>query len=368
VRGPVLLVAGGTGGHLFPALALREALAARGVATALATDPRVGEWVEGVPPEETHVIPSASLGLGSPAKIARALGSLTTGLLAARRLLARLDPSLVIGFGGYPSVPPVLAACLGRRPAAVHEQNAVLGRANRLLIRAGAHLATGFPAPKGGERARAVTHVGNPVRAAVRRAAGSPYAPPGQGEAFRLLVFGGSQGARTFSERVPQALGRLPTELRGRLTVTQQARPEDIEAARTRYAGLGIAAELAPFFTDLPQRMAAAHLVISRAGASTVSELAVIGRPAILVPYPHALDHDQAANAEALVAAGGGWLMREAEMTAEALADRIAGQMRAPDALRDAADAAKAVGRPDAAEGLADLVMKLAAQGARGRS
>jgi UDP-N-acetylglucosamine--N-acetylmuramyl-(pentapeptide) pyrophosphoryl-undecaprenol N-acetylglucosamine transferase len=350
-----LLVAGGTGGHLFPALALREALIHRGWRVHVATDPRVGELISGVPAEETHRIPSATLSGGSPVAMARSLAELSKGLVQSRGLLKQLKPAIVVGFGGYPTVPPVIAARLAGIPILVHEQNAVVGRANRLLIRFGATLATGFDRPKGGGRARASVHVGNPVRKAISDAAG-PYTSPREGGPFRLLVFGGSQGAHAFSELVPGALAGLPEEKRRCVEVVQQARPEDLAETREAYRRLDVAALVEPFFTDMGERLAAAHLVICRAGASTVAELAVAGRPAILVPYPHALDHDQAENARVLSEAGGGWLMLQKDITLTSLGKRLAALMDWPDELQRAAEAAKAVGRTDAAERLADLV------------
>ena len=351
----VLLVAGGTGGHLFPALALRESLLRRDFSVHIATDPRVGELIVGVPAAETHRIRSATIAGGSPVALARAQAALGRGLIESRALLKRIRPGVVVGFGGYPTVPPVVAARLARIPIVVHEQNAVVGRANRLLIRAGAVLATGIASPKGGERARQVVHVGNPVRVAIADAARA-YAPPTPDGPFNLFVFGGSQGARVFSGLIPGALAELPEEKRRRLSIVQQARPEDVEGTRSTFAGMGVRAEIAPFFGDMGERFAASHLVISRAGASTVAELAVAGRPSILVPYPYALDHDQAENARVLAEAGGCWLMPEADLTVTTLARRLAALMDWPDELVRAAAAAKGQGVSDAAERLADVV------------
>ena len=362
----ILLVAGGTGGHLFPALALREALTARGWAVHVASDARVGRFIEGVPAEETHVVRAATL-TKSPLRAAAALAELGIGLVEARRLVKRIAPSAVVGFGGYPTVPPLLAARLAGVPAIVHDANAVIGRANRLMLRFGAHLATAFDSPVGAERARAATLVGNPVRAAVVKAAASEYTPPQPGGPFRLLVFGGSQGAKVFSGLVPAAAGLLEKPARTRLTIVQQCRPEDLDRARAAYAATGVEAELAPFFADLPERVASAHLVVSRSGASTVAELAAIGRPAILVPYPHALDQDQAANAGKLAEAGGAWVMPQSELTPDRLAGTLAELIAAPDELARAAAAAKKVGRPDAVERLADLVDRAAATAGEGR-
>lgn len=351
----ILLVAGGTGGHLFPALALREALVRRGWTVHVASDARVGRFIEGVPPEETHVVRAATI-TRNPLRAAAAIGELGIGLWEARRLLRRIGPAAIVGFGGYPTVPPLVAARLAGIPAIVHDANAVLGRANRLMLRFGAHLATSFEHPVGAERARAVTQVGNPARAAVLAAAETPYAAPGPDEPLHLLVFGGSQGAQVFSDVVPAAVARLQPELQRRLRIVQQCRPDDLERARSAYGAVGAQAELAPFFADLPQRVARAHLVISRSGASTVSELAVIGRPAILVPYPHALDQDQAANAHKLAEAGGAWVMPQQELTPDKMAERLAALAADPGELQRAAASARAMGRPDAVERLADLV------------
>lgn len=356
-----LLVAGGTGGHLFPALALREALAARGFDIHVATDPRVGAFVSGVPADRVHVVRSATVEGLSPRRLFATVSAMGQGLLESRRLLARLKPDVVVGFGGYPTVPPLAAARLARLPILVHEQNAVLGRANRLLVRLGAVLATGFDRPKGSGKARRSVHVGNPVRGAVAAAAAAPYQASEGAAPFNLLVFGGSQGARVFSGLVPGAIAQLGPEKRARLRVVQQARVEDAEATRAAFAGVGVEAVVSPFFDDMPARIAAAHLAVCRAGASSVSELAAIGRPAILVPYPHALDHDQAANAALLAAKGGAWIVAERDLTPEALARRLSSLMDDPAALARAAAAAKAEGRTDAAERLADLVAEIAA-------
>ena len=355
-----LLVAGGTGGHLFTALALRAGLMERGWSVHMASDDRAGRFMEGVPAEYCHVIASATLAGRNPLAALKTLATLARGLIAARRLLKEIKPDVVVGFGGYPTLPPVIAARLAGIAAIVQDQNAVIGRANRLLIRLGAHLATGFENPIGSARARVMTHVGNPVRPAVIAASQRPYQAAGGGERFRLLVFGGSQGARAFSDLLPPAIAALAPDLRARVTIVQQCRDEDLARTQAAYDDLGVAAELATFFTDMAERIAAAHLVVSRAGASTVSELAVIGRPAILVPYPHALDHDQAENARALAGAGGGWLMAEADLTPEKLAVRLAELIDEPAHLAAAADAARSLGAPQAVARLADLVEKAA--------
>jgi len=357
-----LLVAGGTGGHLFPALALRAGLMERGWIVHVASDTRAGRFMENVPADFRHIIAAATFTGGNPVAAAKTMVTLARGLIAARRLVKEIKPDVVVGFGGYPTLPPVIAARLAGIPIIVQDQNAVIGRANRLLIRLGAHLATGFENPAGSAGARVTTHVGNPVRAAVLAAARQPYRAPAPSDPFQLLVFGGSQGASAFSDLVPPAIAALSPDLRARLRVVQQCREEDLARTRSAYDDLGITAELATFFTDMAERIGSAHLVISRAGASTVSELAVIGRPAILVPYPHALDHDQAENARALCACGGGWLMAEAGLTPEKLAARLAELMGDPALLARAADAARALGAPQAVARLADLVENTAAK------
>jgi UDP-N-acetylglucosamine--N-acetylmuramyl-(pentapeptide) pyrophosphoryl-undecaprenol N-acetylglucosamine transferase len=266
----------------------------------------------------------------------------------------------VVGFGGYPTLPPLYAATRRKVPTLIHEQNAVMGRANRALARRVDAIAGGFLNPASSAFAAKTIVTGNPVRPAVLEAAKTPYAPSGRNEPFRLLVFGGSQGAQFFSDAVPAAIGLMPEERRRRLKLAQQARAEDAERVRSAYAGLGIEAEVSPFFTDMAARMAAAHLVVSRSGASTVSEIAVIGRPALLVPYPHALDHDQAANAAALAAAGGAEVHPQPTLSPERIAQLIAALMDDPPRLSAMAAAAKSAGKPDAARLLADLTEAIA--------
>jgi UDP-N-acetylglucosamine--N-acetylmuramyl-(pentapeptide) pyrophosphoryl-undecaprenol N-acetylglucosamine transferase len=256
-------------------------------------------------------------------------------------------------------VPPAVAAWLAKIPIVAHEQNAVVGRANRIVLRLGAILATGFKDPKRAKRAVRSVYVGNPVRKAIIEAV-RPYEMPTANAPFRLLVFGGSQGAHVFSKLIPAAIGLFPDESRWRVAVVQQARPEDVRSTREAFAKIAVDAEIEPFFGDMGERIAEAHLVICRAGASTVAELAVIGRPAILVPYPHALDHDQAENARVLAEAGGAWLVLESELTPTVLARRLGDLLEEPDELSIAADAARAEGRVDAAERLADLVEDVA--------
>ncbi|NNM70840.1 undecaprenyldiphospho-muramoylpentapeptide beta-N-acetylglucosaminyltransferase [Enterovirga aerilata] len=361
-RGTVLIAAGGTGGHLFPAEALATALGRLGVSVVLATDARVGEIARTFPAERVVEIPSGTPSGGSLLGKGMAAVKLASGVLVALRVIRALKPDCVVGFGGYPTVPPVFAAATGGVPTLIHEQNGVIGRANRFLMGRVSAIATGFPKVKGlpESLARKTYHTGNPIRPAVLAAAALPYAAPEPGGTLSILAFGGSQGARIMSEIVPPALASLPPEGRRRLSVVQQARPEDQDRARALYAEAGIAAEVAPFFKDLPARMAAAHLVIARSGASTVAELAAIGRPSILVPLPGAIDQDQAANARSLAEIGAATVIMQADFTPERLAGEVASRLEDPSGLTEAARAAKSAGVLDAAERLASLVLTLA--------
>lgn len=354
----ILLAAGGTGGHLFPAESLAAELGRRGHTVELATDERADKYGRAFPARAVNIIRSATFKGRDPLSIARTVVALGVGVVQAWRLIGRIRPKAVIGFGGYPTFPPLLAAQLRGVPTILHEQNAVMGRANRALAARVGRIALSFPGTglMSEREAAKATHTGNPVRDMVISAARVPYDPPSLEGTFRLLVFGGSQGARFFSECVPPAIERLAPELRARLSIVQQARPEDVEAVEATYDRLGVAAEVAPFFIDLPARIAAAHLVVCRSGASSVGELSVIGRPSILVPLPGSLDQDQAANAAVLEKAGGAWTIRQAEMTPERLAEELGKAMTFPEQLVEAAAAARAAGRPDAVARLADLV------------
>jgi len=358
----VLLAAGGTGGHLFPAEALAEALASRGVIVELATDDRAERYGKKFPARHIHVIASATVRGRDPVSLARTAGMLGIGTVQALRLLGRIEPSAVVGFGGYPTVPPLLAATLRKIPTLIHEQNAVMGRANRLLAPRVDAIALSFAGVLDREAkldAKA-TRTGNPVRPAAIAAASTPFVAPEADGLVRLLVFGGSQGARIMSEVVPAAIEQLDASLRVRLLLAQQARDEDLARVRDIYARLCIASEVSPFFPDLPARIVAAHLVVARSGASTVAELAAIGRPSILVPLPAALDQDQFANAGVLEAAGGAIRLRQDDFTPARLATEIAALASAPQRLVTMAQAARSQGAPDAADRLADLVMKTA--------
>lgn len=367
---PIVLAAGGTGGHFFPAEALARELLARGEAVALVTDKRGQAFGDSLPEVTVHRIRSAAPGGNLLAKM-NAAWQMGLGLLGANALMRHLKPAAVVGFGGYPSVPTVYAAAQGRVPVMLHEQNAVLGRANRMLAAAARRIAVAFPevaSVKEEHRSRLV-RTGNPVRPAIAAQRDAAYAVPAAGGPVRILVMGGSQGARVFSEVIPDALGRLPAELRARIHLAQQCRPEDLEAARAAYAGMGLRGlELESFFRDVPDRLAACHLAITRAGASTIAELTCIGRPAILVPYPHAMDDHQTANARQLAAAGAAWLMPQPDFTADALADRLTALLESPDALTAAAQAAHGWGMADAARRLADAVLDMIANPNHARS
>jgi UDP-N-acetylglucosamine--N-acetylmuramyl-(pentapeptide) pyrophosphoryl-undecaprenol N-acetylglucosamine transferase len=361
---PVLVAAGGTGGHLFPAEALAAALVDRGIAVHLATDRRAARYGGAFVDETVHVIASATLRARNPLALLRTAASLATGLAQAWMLIARLRPAAVVGFGGYPTVPPVLAAAWRGVPTLIHDANAVIGRANRLLAPRVGAVATTFPdvfrdQPRLAAKA---TLTGNPVRPAVVAAATTPY--PSISDPLRLLVFGGSQGARVMADVVPAAIEALEPRLRARLAIVQQARDEDLARVRSAYGNLSVAAEVAPFFADLPARLAASHLIVARSGASTVAELSAIGRPSILVPLPHALDQDQFANAGVLEAAGGAIRLVQQEFTPRRLAGEIAALVPAPQRLTAMAAAARSLGRLDAAERLADLVLKVASRSA----
>jgi len=361
---PVLVAAGGTGGHLFPAEALAAALTKRGIAVHLATDRRAARFGAGFADESIHLVASATIRARNPMALTRTAALLGLGVVQAWTLIGRLKPAAVIGFGGYPTIPPVLAAAWRGVPSLIHDANAVIGRANRFLAPRVTAIAITFPDVLAAEPdlAAKATLTGNPVRAAVVAAAAIPYANPAAGDRLRLLVFGGSQGARVMGEIVPAAIRRLDAALRGRLAVVQQAREEDVSRVREAYAKLDVAADVAPFFADLPARMAASHLVISRSGATTVAELAAIGRPSILVPLPHAIDQDQFANAGMLERSGGGRRLTQDAFTPQRLASEIAALAGAPQQLAAMAAAARSLGRLDAAERLADLVLRVAAE------
>lgn len=355
-----VLAAGGTGGHMIPAHALAGELMRRGHRVALVTDDRGARFPGLFGGVQTHILPAGRMA-GGPLGWLKAARAIHQGREMARQLYRTFEPSAVIGFGGYPALPALLAALKAGLPTAIHEQNAVIGRTNRLLARRVDVIATGFGSvarlPE--KLAHKVHVVGNPVRAEVAALRDEPFPPLTEEGVFRILVTGGSQGATVLSDVVPEGLGLLPVAFRQRLQVTQQCRPEDIVAVRARYAALGIPADLATYLPDLPEKLGWAHLVIGRAGASTIAELTVAGRPAILVPYPAATDDHQAANAQEMVEAGGARMIRQNRFTAIELAKQMQKLSLEPGALQNAAKRAAGVGRPNAVTDLADLVERL---------
>lgn len=363
-RGCIVVAAGGTGGHLFPAFALAEELQRRGYAVELMTDMRGDRYGSGFPARAVHKVRSATIKGRSPLALAKTGTMLVRGVRQAYAILGRIKPAAVIGFGGYSTFPPLMAARLRKIPTALHEQNAVMGRANRMLARRATAIALSFEGTKslGADIRAKLTVTGNPVRQIVIDWSRQPYVPPENGSPIRLLVFGGSQGARYFSESVPPALALLPADLRRRLSIVQQCREEDLAAVKEAYSRAQIAASLAAFFPNLPEIMASSHLVIARAGASSVAELAVMGRPSVLVPLPHALDNDQLQNASRLAESGGCWCIEQKDLSPERLAQLLEQGFREPAHLSAAADAARRVGRPDAVQQLANLAERLASK------
>lgn len=356
----VLLTAGGTGGHVFPAEALANALSERGCHLAFMTDKRGQSYGGTLGALRTHrVAAGAMLGRGLLGRATGAL-SLLRGVLQARKLFKAERPDVVVGFGGYASVPAVAAATQLGIPVLLHEQNAVLGRANRLFAGKASLIATSFEHVAGlpGDVRRVLT--GMPVRPAIRALADSPYdAPYDKLGPVDVLVLGGSQGARVFTDILPQAFRGLPAGLERRLRIAQQVRPEDQGRAEAAYAGSGLDVTLRTFFEDVPERLARCHLLIARAGSSTVAEATVAGRPSLLVPYPYAADDHQRANAEAVADAGAGWILPQEDFTPEHLVDYLGVLLTDPDQLAAAAAAARACALPRAAEKLADAVLDL---------
>lgn len=360
----IVVAAGGTGGHLFPAQALAEVLVARGFAVHLMTDERVRDYGKNFPAEQIHIIPAASPSPSLlklhllPGRLLR----LYSGYRKAKALLKTLRPIAVVGFGGYPSFPPVFAAKSLGIPTAVHEQNAVLGRANSVLANRVDFLATSFQDTQGIpiDAANKVAFTGNPVRAIALAQARSPYPQIRPDHPITLVVFGGSQGARFFSDFMPQVFDAMPQDLRQRIKLVQQCRAEDMQQSQQNYRKAGIDAELNTFFPDMPKRLAEAHLVVCRAGASSIAELGVIGRPAALVPLPHAIDNDQLRNAQSFASAGAGWVFPQGELNPAEFAKFLTGLLADGQVLKRAAAAALNHGVPDAAARLAELTINLA--------
>ena len=362
MRKVAVLAAGGTGGHLFPAQALAETLIARGWSIVLASDERVAGLAQDFPAERRIGLSSATYKSGNPLSMARAGLAVLRGAAQARAVYREIGPNVVVGFGGYPSAPALVGAIFDRRPTVIHEQNAVMGRANRFLASHVTQVACAFPtllkAPP--KVAAAAIVVGNPVRPPIRALADLPYDPPTAEGPIRILITGGSQGARLLSELVPTAIAALPEGLRQRLVVQQQTRPESMEVARRIYRNAMVDAEIAPFFRDMAGRLAAAHLVIGRSGAGSVCEFAVAGKPAILVPLGVALDDDQGQNAKVLADAGGAEVAREGQLTVASLSGALEKLLTNPARLSRMAAASRSVAVADAAERLADVVEKTA--------
>jgi UDP-N-acetylglucosamine--N-acetylmuramyl-(pentapeptide) pyrophosphoryl-undecaprenol N-acetylglucosamine transferase len=356
----IVLAAGGTGGHLFPAQAVAAELMKRGRKIVVMTDARGTQYPTYFPGAAIEIVPAAAFSDRSMLGLATAPFEIAAGIVVAFFKILRARPAAVVGFGGYPSLPVMIAACLTRFPTVIVAPDAVLGRANRIVANYVRAIAGGLPLkrflPKDMSK---VVYTGNPVRPEVVACKDAPYETPAPGGPLRLLVFGGSQGARALSEIVPAAIALLPPDIRARLDIVQQSRPENLDKVRAAYAASNVKAELAPFFNDLPARMARAHLVIGRSGAGTVAELMVIGRPAILVPLPHALDDNQTPNADALAEVGGGWRVSQRELSPQKLADLLQSAFASPADLARRAAAAHGAGKPDAAARLADLIDRI---------
>ncbi len=366
-KGTIILSAGGTGGHVMPALALAAALRDRGYASVMATDARGARFREMAQDVPFHVLEAGTPAGGVIAKLRGGL-MLGRGTVQAIELLRRIRPSVVVGFGGYPSVPAVAAARVLGMPIVLHEANAVLGKANRFLAGGAAAVALSHGGrPEDGQDAARTFVTGNPVRPEFAEIRQNPYPALTTQGPLRILVTGGSLGAEVFGRVVPEALTGLPEALRARVGVVQQCVADDIPKVRETYEKAGIRAWIEPFFADLPDQVETAHLVISRSGASTVSELTVAGRPAIFVPYPHHADQQQKANAKAIEVSGGAWVIEQADFTPQALRARIESFMQEPQILVKAAAAARSCGTSDAAGKLADLVTQIAQRAEKDR-
>ncbi len=362
IRNPrVVLAAGGTGGHVFPAEALAAELLERGIRLILFTDQRGGAYGGVLGEVEMRFVRSGRMAGRNFVARLQGITQLALGFFQARSLLKRMAPQAVVGFGGYASVPTMLAATVTGCQTLIHEQNAILGRANQVLASRVEQVATaydhvgGLPAGAAGR----VLRTGMPVRPAFAAARGQSYPELDNEGPVRLLILGGSQGARVFSDVLPAAVEQLPAGLRNRLVISQQCRPEDLDRVRAAYERIQASVELEAFFDDVPERLAAAHLVIARSGASTVGELTTVGRPAVLVPYPHAIDDHQTANARALDDAGAAWLVPQDAFSPGTLAERLNALLASPSTLKTAAENARAAGGPDAAKRLADAVLAL---------
>lgn len=357
---PIALAAGGTGGHMFPAEALAQELKRRGKRVLLVTDARGNRYTEKFPADDQFLISAATPSIGGPIAKGLAAVSIAQGLFTALREFKKRRPIAAVGFGGYPSLPAMKAAAFMGVPYGVHEQNGVLGRANRMLVKGASFTAHAFPVLEKLPAGVDTIEVGNPVRDAVAAVAGADFPTIEEYGAIHILIFGGSQGASIFSSVPVKTIANLPEDIRARLSVTHQAREGDMDAVRAGYAAAGVKAEVAPFFTDLPQRMAAAHLILSRAGASTVTELSAIGRPSVLVPLAIAMDDHQTGNANVLArddsGANAAIVLPEKTFNEDALGAALTPLLANPGRLQSMAAAAKGRVKSGAAAALADLV------------
>ena len=356
---PIALAAGGTGGHMFPAEALAQELKRRGRRVLLVTDARGERYTERFPADEKFLISAATPSIGGPVAKGLAAISIAQGLFTAMGEFRKRKPAAAVGFGGYPSLPAMKAAALMGVPYGVHEQNGVLGRANRMLVKGASFTACAFPVLEKLPAGVNVAEVGNPVRDAVAALADTPF--PSEEGGIKILIFGGSQGASLFSSAPVKAIAALPEDMRRRLHVVHQAREGERDEVEAAYRAAGVASEVAPFFSDLPARMAAAHLVISRAGASTVTELSVIGRPSILVPLAIAMDDHQSGNARVLSEASAAILLPESKFNEDALKTALETLLANPARLGAMAEAARGRVKTGAAAALADKVEELLA-------
>lgn len=357
----ILISAGGTGGHMFPAAALAKDLLSRGFKVELVTDIRGKRFTESFGNIPIYVIQAGTLGSGMLGKISGVSG-LALGIVQGLRLLGRIKPAVVVGFGGYPSFPAVYAAQRKKIPTIIHEQNAILGRANSVLAPRADRIALSMSHIHGLEEADVprATVTGNPIREQIAALYSRPYPTLQADGTMRILIMGGSLGAHVFSNVVPKALSKLSPAYRARLEIVQQCRPDDLENVRAQYEQAGIKAELHTFIGNVPEQLALTHLVIARSGASTVAEVTTSGRPAIFVPYPHHEDQQQKINADAVADVGGAWVMTQNGFTPEALLARIETFLQNPETLFRAAENARSIGRPDAARRLGNLVTAMA--------
>ena len=356
----VMICAGGTGGHMFPALSLAEDLKSRGCRVVVVTDKRAVKYTDGYDDLNVNVISSSTLPSGLLGKV-KGLFLLAYGYFQSHRLINKYAPSLVIGFGGYPSMPPMIVAQRGDIMTIIHEQNAVLGKANAYLATKADRIALSLPEMSSLDEQDSMRAVvtGNPVRSEISALYSHPYNTPDTDEPFGLTVMGGSLGAKVMAQNIPQALASLPQELKSRLNVIQQCHAEDMDEVQSIYNDAGISVQLAPFFDDVPEILKKSHLVIARSGASTVSEIAIAGIPAIYIPYPHHVDQQQKVNAESIAKLDGAWVMEEKNLNASTLAARIESLMLSPETLFRAAEGARAAAKPEATRKLGNLVIAL---------